>query len=100
MQLQILLSLGIVMLLTFLAKSLAFVKPSPNILGHRIYRLKMSNTNKYSIADQAFRFANAQKENNARVLDIEGSGVYKPEYVRDKVVLVTGEYKHQRGDTD
>lgn len=50
----------------------------------------MGSEKKYSIPDQPLRFATAKKENNARVLDIEGCGVYKPDYVKGKVALVTG----------
>lgn len=42
----------------------------------------------YSIPNQPLRFANAQKENNSRMLDIDS--MYNPSYLNGKVVLVTG----------
>ena len=45
---------------------------------------------KYTIANQPLRFAQAKAANNKRMLDIDS--VYKPEYVKGKVVVVTGTY--------
>lgn len=42
----------------------------------------------YSVADQVARFAAAQRDNNARYLDI--STVFDGSYLRNKRVLVTG----------
>src|SRR4051812_21709725 len=42
----------------------------------------------YSIPDQPKRFANGKQQNNQRMLDIDS--VYKPAYLKGKVVLVTG----------
>lgn len=42
----------------------------------------------YSMADQPKRFAEAKANNTQRVLDIDS--VYKPEFLKDKTVLVTG----------
>jgi hypothetical protein len=43
---------------------------------------------KYSIPNQPLRFAQAKEQNNSRMLDIDS--VYKPDFVRGKVVVVTG----------
>jgi hypothetical protein len=43
---------------------------------------------KYSTPDQPLRFATAKANNNQRMLNIQS--VYAPEYVRGKVVVVTG----------
>jgi len=43
---------------------------------------------KYTIPDQPARFAQAKKENNIRVMDLEQ--IYKPDFVKGKVALVTG----------
>lgn len=43
---------------------------------------------KFSIPDQPARFAQAKKENNKRVLDIDS--VYDPSFIKGKVALVTG----------
>jgi hypothetical protein len=54
-----------------------------SINGQRLHAEK-----KYTIPDQQLRFANAKKENDPRVLDVDS--VYKPEFVKGKTVLVTG----------
>lgn len=43
---------------------------------------------KYSTPDQPLRFATAKANKNKRMLNIQS--VYAPEYVRGKVVVVTG----------
>ena len=43
---------------------------------------------KYTIPDQPARFAQAKKDNNVRVLDLEK--IYNPDFVKGKTVLVTG----------
>lgn len=80
------------LLLTFLS-SLALVNGFANPVFSRATTststaTKMSNSDEYSIADQVARFANAQKENNERYLDI--SKVYNGGDLSGKRVLVTG----------
>lgn len=79
------------MLLSYLTMSVAFgfarrVGLSSSL---RNFNTALSDATRYTIADQPKRFANAKKENNVRVLDIDK--VYAPN-VKDKVVLVTGEF--------
>jgi hypothetical protein len=45
----------------------------------------------YSIPDQPLRVAQAKEANNQRFLDIDQ--FYKPELVKGKKVLVTGNFK-------
>jgi len=48
----------------------------------------MDQSNKYSLADQPARYAQAKLENNKRVLDIDS--VYDPNWVKGKCILITG----------
>jgi hypothetical protein len=50
---------------------------------------------KYSTPDQPLRFATAKANNNQRMLNIHS--VYAPEYVRGKVVVVTGKILVEKG---
>jgi NADPH:quinone reductase-like Zn-dependent oxidoreductase len=48
----------------------------------------MSDSDRYSLPDQAARFAKAKAENNERYLDI--TTVYDPSFLKGKRVAVTG----------
>jgi enoyl-[acyl-carrier-protein] reductase (NADH) len=48
----------------------------------------MSDSDRYSLPDQAARFAKAKAENNERYLDI--TTVYDPAFLKGKRVAVTG----------
>lgn len=58
--------------------------------GKKKSKNKKSSTSvdKYSIADQPARFANAKKEASIRMLDIEK--IYEPGFIKGKLALVTG----------
>lgn len=71
--------------LTLALTSTAFrIQPTKN----RIFSSSLMSSKTFSIPDQPQRFANAKAENNLRFLDIEK--LYKPEFLKDKTVLVTG----------
>ena len=60
-------------------------------IGRSHARLYSTTGKEYSIPDQPLRVAQAKEANNQRFLDIDQ--FYKPELVKGKKVLVTGNFK-------